>query len=189
MWRHSGRARGWSRPGYHRRRSLRSLYKVVSIRYKLWRILSQPTVPTPRESKVDCVVNQFIQQETAVVRVDRPVRASAQVSFPFSAVLLPTLEKFGPLAKRALTLRTRELRGDGLLQRRGPCAGFRGLQERLRQRRAAGRSHQVQCREVPVLRVRQVEVEAAQVRSIAGCSAYELDLAHEARSETHCSRK
>lgn len=132
----------------------------------------QHTRPTPRGSVVDRVLHHLIEQETPIPRVDRAVRAQAQVALLVARMLL-----------RAALQRSDELR-DSLragqpgafldcahavrrLPKREPC-------ERLHERlavssrvfdgaRGVGRLDELQCREVSVLGVREVQVVAAKV--------------------------
>ena len=75
----------------------------------------------------------------------------------------PALVQFGPLCQRRTTVHSGELLRNGLLQ--GSSAAFGRVEERFAERGRLRRLDKVQSREVTVLRVCEVQVESAQMRS------------------------
>lgn len=132
------------------------------------------TRPTPRSSIVDSVLHHLIEEEAPVPRVNRAVRAQAEIAL---LVLVARMLR-GAALQRGDELRD-SLRAGELsaflnrthavrrLSKREPC-------ERLHERlavsprvldgaRGVGRLDELQCGEVSVLGVREVQVVATEV--------------------------
>ena len=116
-------------------------------------------IRTPRRREVERVVDQLVVDEAPVPRVDRPVRALAQVALRGSGHERPVAVPI------ALALAER-LRLDGE-PREGLPEELPLVAEVLDEEwgRGVARVDDLQRREVPVLRVREVEVVPAQVLS------------------------
>ena len=138
---------------------------------------------TPWEREVHGVVDQLVEEETPVERVDRAVRTPSQIALPLRLRRLAPLEVSRAARELCAPVRGRELG----LQR--PRARFGGGQKRARELRVSvGRANKVKSWEVAALLwVCEVEVEPAEmfsddaeVRNLSGAAG---------PRRTDCSRK